>query len=311
MTGSSPNLTRDAQWPRLAFDEWRETGETLHMWTQVVGKLNVELAPFVNQLWQTALQLTARGLTTGPLPYQGRRLQADFDFVAHALRIVTSDGGDVALPLRPQSVADFYAEVMATLAGLEIDVQINTMPQEIPNPIPFEEDTTHASYDPEMVARWWAIMASSARVAAEHRRWFVGKASPVQFYWGSFDLSVTRYSGRPHPASPGSGYIYRVAESEQNWAAGFWPGSGVVDYPAYYAYAYPQPDGIAEAAVAPEAAFWSGGMREFLLPYEAVRAADDSATALTAFLQSTYAASATFGDWDRARLEIAEIPRPR
>lgn len=306
--GSS--LTREGRWPHLPLAEWSPTRDTLHMWTQIIGKLKVELAPFQNQLWHTALHLTARGLTTQPIPYGGGALQADFDFVEHNFIIATSAGGRKTMPLYSRSVAQFYAETMGCLEALGIAVQIDTTPQELPDPIAFETDTVHDSYDPEAVNRWWRILTSSARVMAEHRRWFRGKASPVHWYWGSFDLAVSRHNGEPAAPPPG-GYIYRVAEDEKNWAGGFWPGSGPVDYPAYYAYMYPQPDGLLEARIAPDAAFWSEEMHEFLLPYDAVRTADDPEAALMAFLQSTYAACADLAGWDRARLELKEIPKPR
>jgi Family of unknown function (DUF5996) len=308
---AAETLSREERWPALPHDAWAETRETLHMWTQIVGKLNVELAPFQNQLWHTALHLTARGLTTRPLPYGGSVFQVDFDFVDHNLAIDTGEGARKLMPLYPRSVAHFYDELMSCLRALGIDVRINTTPQEVPNPVPFEEDTIHASYDPHAVDRWWRIVTSTSQVMWEHRAWFRGKASPVHWYWGSFDLTATRHNGEPAAPPPGGGYIYRVAEDEKNWAAGFWPGSGSIDYPAFYAYMYPQPDGLAEAALAPEAAFWSAEMREFLLPYDAVRAADDPEAALMDFLQSTYVVSADLAGWDRERLELKEIPKPR
>jgi hypothetical protein len=295
----------------LPLGEWADTRDTLHMWTQVVGKLKVECAPFLNQLWHTALHLTERGLTTQPIPYEAGAFQVDFDFIDHLLVIATADNARKVVPLYPRSVANFYAETMACLAALGIEITINTMPQELPTPVPFEQDTVHASYDAGAVERWWRILSSSARVMAKHRSWFVGKASPVQFFWGSFDLTATRHNGEPAPVAPGSGYIFRVAENEKNWAGGFWPGSGPVDYPAYYAYMVPQQDGLPEARIEPEAGFWSTDMREFLLPYEAVRTADDPEAALMTFLQSTYAASADLAGWDRERLELKAIPRPR
>jgi hypothetical protein len=305
-----PSLSREERWPHLPLDEWVATRDTLHMWTQIVGKLKVELSPFQNQLWHTALSLTARGLTTQPIPNAGSVVQADFDFLDHNLVLLTGEGGRKVIPLYPRSVAHFYDETMACLEALGIAVQIDTTPQEIPDPIPFEADTVHDSYDPHAVNRWWRIQTSSARVMWEHRSWFRGKASPVHWYWGAFDLAATRHNGEPADPPPG-GYIFRVAEDEKNWAGGFWTGSGPIDYPAYYAYMYPQPDGLPEATVAPVAAFWSAEMREFLLPYDAVRTADDPEAALMAFLQSTYAASADLAGWDREGLELKEIPKPR
>ncbi len=302
--------SREERWPHLPLAEWAATRDTLHMWTQIVGKLKVELAPFQNQLWHTALHLTARGLTTQPIPYGGGSLQADFDFVDHNLDIVTSEGGRKTIPLYPRSVAHFYAETMGCLEALGVAIQIDTMPQELSDPVPFETDTTHDSYDSQAVNRWWRILTSSARVMGEHRSWFRGKASPVHWFWGSFDLAATRHNGEPAEPPPG-GYIYRVAEDEKNWAGGFWPGSGPIDYPAFYAYIYPQPDGLPEATIAPDAAFWSEEMHEFLLPYDAVRTADDPEGALMTFLQATYSAGADLAGWDRERLEFREIPKPR
>lgn len=311
-----PNLERsssapESHWPPLPLAAWRETRDTLHMFTQIAGKLKVELAPFQNQLWHTALHLTARGLTTGPLPAAGRDLQVDFDFLDHQMHLLVSTGGHESIPLYPRTVADFYAEAMAGLDALGVEVQIDPLPQEVPEPIPFPQDTRHASYDADAVQRWWRILAASARVLARQRSWFTGKASPVHFFWGSFDLTATRHNGEPHAIPANSGYLYRVSENEANWAGGFWTGSGTIDYPAYYVYMVPKPDGLESARVEPKGAFWSAELGEFLLPYDAVRTADDPEAALLAFLQSTYAAAADLAGWDRARLEIAEIPRPR
>jgi hypothetical protein len=298
-------------WPPLPLDQWRGTRDTLHLWTQIVGKLKVELAPFQNQLWHTALHLTEHGLTTGPIPCGSGAIQVDFDFAEHHLIIAANRGGRKVVPLYPRSVANFYEETMACLTALGIDVRINPLPQELPNPIPFQEDTVHASYDPEAVERWWRVVSSSARVLWEHRAHFTGKASPVHFFWGGFDLTATRHNGEPAPVAPGSGYIYRVAENEKNWAGGFWTGGSPVEEPVYYAYMVPKPDGFEAALVEPTDAFWSAELGEFVLPYDAVRGANDPAAALMAFLQSTYVKSADLAGWDRERLEIKEIPRPR
>ena len=304
-------LSRDERWPPLPLAEWRATYDTLRLWTQIVGKLKVELSPFQNQLWQTALQLTARGLTTLPLPYAGGVFQADFDFIDHHLHLVTSEGATKSIPLYPRSVAHFYDETVACLEALGVEVRINPTPQELPDPIPLDKDTTHDSYDALAVNRWWRIVSSSARVMWEHRAWYRGKASPVHWYWGSFDLNATRHSSRPAQPPPHGGYLLRVAEDEENWAAGFWPGSGPIDYPAFYAYVYPQPDGMPQARVEPEAAFWSAEMRELILPYDAVRTTADPEAALLTFLESSYVAGAELAGWDRERLEYQEIPRPR
>jgi hypothetical protein len=299
------------RWPPLDLEEWRATRDTLHLWTQIAGKLKVELAPFENHLWHTALTLTARGLTTGPLPVGQDVLQADFDFLDHNLTLSTGSGGRKVIPLYPHTVAQFYAEVMACLVALGTPVAINPMPQELPDAIPFDQDTIHESYDADAVERWWRILQSTSQVMEERRRWFTGKASPVLFYWGSFDLAIARYNGVPCAPPQAGGYIFRVAECETNWAAGFWPGSGAAAYSAFYAYAYPQPAGIEQAVVEPEHAFWSTEMREFLLPYEDMRTLPDPDTALRAFLQSTYEAAADLGGWDRELLELKAIPAPR
>ena len=299
------------RWPPLDLEEWHPTKDTLHLWTQVVGKLKVELAPFENHLWHTALTLTARGLTTGPLPVGHDVLQADFDFLDHNLTLSTGSGGRKVVPLYPRSVALFYAEVLACLEALGMPVVINPMPQELPDAIPFDQDTTHESYDAGAVERWWRILQSTSRVMEEHRRWFTGKASPVLFYWGSFDLAIVRYNGVPCASPKGGGYLFRVAECETNWAAGFWPGSGAAAYPAFYAYAYPQPADFEQAVVQPEHAVWSTEMREFLLPYEEMRTLPDPDAALRAFLESTYEAAADLSGWDRELLELKAIPAPR
>ncbi|MFT4037805.1 MAG: DUF5996 family protein [Thermomicrobiales bacterium] len=310
MTPTSPDLAAD-RWPPLPLDGWRETKDTLQLYTQIIGKLKVELAPFQNHLCQTALTLTARGLTTGPLPAGGDVLQADFDFHDHNLTLLTASGGRKVIPLYSRSVAEFHAEVLGCLAALGTPVVINPHPQELPGAIPFQEDTTHASYDPDAVRRWWRILLATSNVLESHRQWFTGKASPVLFYWGSFDLATARYNGVACAPPKHGGYLFRVAECETNWTAGFWPGSGAAPYPAFYAYAYPQPDGIETAAQLPDGALWSTDMREFLLPYEAMRASADPDATLWAFLQSTYEAAAELEGWDRAALEIAKIPRPR
>jgi uncharacterized protein DUF5996 len=306
-----PASDRSVRWPALDLDEWRDTRDTLHLWTQIVGKLKVALAPFENHLWHTGLTLTVRGLTTGALPLANDVLQADFDFHDHNLTLSTGRGGRKVVPLYPRSVALFYAEVMGCLEALGTPVAVDPMPQEIPGAIPFDQDTTHQSYDAGAVERWWRILQSTSQVLEEHRRWYTGKASPVLFYWGSFDLATARYNGIPCAPPKGGGYLFRVAECETNWAAGFWPGSGAANYSAFYAYAYPQPAGIEHAAVQPEHAFWSAEMREFLLPYDDVRTSADPDAALRAFLQSTYEAAADLSGWDRDLLELKAIPAPR
>lgn len=306
-----PTSNRANHWPPLDLEEWRGTRDTLHLWTQIVGKLKVELAPFQNHLWHTGLTLSARGLTTGPLPVANEVLQADFDFLDHNLTLSTGRGGRKVVPLYPRTVALFYDEVLACLDALGTPVVINPMPQELPGATPFDQDTIHQSYDHGAVERWWRILQSTSQVMEEHRRWFTGKTSPVLFYWGSFDLAIARYNGVPCEPPKGGGYLFRVAECETNWAAGFWPGSGAAEYAAFYAYAYPQPAGIERAKVQPDQAFWSTEMREFLLPYEDVRMLEDPDAAVRAFLQSTYVVAADLSGWDRERLELQAIPVPR
>jgi hypothetical protein len=306
-----PSHAHDDRWPALPLAEWGDTRDTLQLWGQLAGKLKVELSPFQNQLWQTAFQLTARGLTTGTIPFASFVFQVDFDFVDHNVEILTSKGGRKAIPLYPRSVAHFYDELMGCLTALDIDVRIDPMPQEVPNPISCAEDTIHASYDANAVNCWWRIATSSARVMWQHRAWFTGKASPVHFFWGGFDLAMTRHNGEPNPFPPRGSYIFRVAENEKNWAGGFWTGGDPIDFSTYYAYMVPKPDGLEDARVEPAAAFWSPELGEILLPYDAVRAADDPEATLMAFFQSTYAVSADLAGWDRERLEIKEIPRPR
>lgn len=310
-TAVPASRSRDERWPALTLAEWVAARDTLQLWGQVVGKVKVELAPFQNQLWHTALSLTARGLTTGPLSYAGGVCEVGFDFVDHNVDIVTSGGGRKSIPLYPRSVASFYEEFLACLAALGIEVKINPMSQELPVVINCANDTANASYLPDPVNRWWRIATASATVMWRHRSYFVGKASPVHFFWGGFDLTATRHNGEPHAVPPTSGYIYRWAENEKNWAGGFWTGSGPITDLAYYAYMVPKPEGFESAKVEPDAAYWSAELGEYILPYEAVRTADDPEATLMAFLQSTYAASADLAGWDRARLEINEIPKPR
>jgi len=289
-------------WPVLRFSEWQDTCATLHMWTQVVGKIRMEQTPLLNHWWNVALYVSASGLTTTAMPYQDRVFEIEFDFIEHQLHISCSDGASKSLALRPQSVADFYAEVMATLKELGIEVKIWTMPVEIPNPIRFEEDTVHASYDPEYANRFWRALVKMDEVFKQFRASFVGKSSPVHFFWGSFDLAVTRFSGRPAPERPGADLITREAYSHEVISHGFWPGNKDMEA-AFYAYAAPEPEGFSQAKVQPASAFYSSEMKEFFLPYEDVRKADSAPDTLTQFMQSTYEAGANLGKWDRASLE--------
>ncbi len=306
---TSPDANGPAEtWPGLPFEEWRETLATLHMWTQVVGKVRLAQAPLVNHWWQVPLYVTSRGLTTSPMPYQRSTFQVDFDFVEHRLRIETSLGDSVEFKLRPCTVADFYQEFMLNLYVLGLDeVKIWTTPVEVPDPIPFEQDETHKSYDPEYANRFWRALVQSERVFQQFRSGFAGKCSPVHFFWGSFDLAVTRFSGRrapEHPGTPGvADSITREAYSHEVSSAGFWPGGPALPEPIFYSYAYPEPEGFNAARVGPEAAYYNTDFKEFVLPYEAVRASEDPDAALLDFLQTTYEAAATQAHWDRASLE--------
>jgi hypothetical protein len=290
-------------WPELPLAAWQDTYDTLHMWTQVVGKVRLALSPRVNHWWEVALYVTARGLTTSPIPYKGEIFEVCFDFIVHQLIVHTSWGASKSVPLRPQTVASFYAEFMATLNSLGIKVKIWSTPVEVPDPIPFEKDIQHAAYDAEAAHRFWQILVSCDSVFKEFRAGFIGKDSPVHFFWGSFDLCVTRFSGRRAPDKPEADPITREAYSHEVISAGFWPGGGEIGGPAFYAYAAPEPAGFAEQAVQPAAAFYHAKMKEYLLMYDDVRKAESPAESLLSFLQSTYEAGANTGKWDRKELE--------
>src|SRR4051794_38744948 len=295
-------------WPELPTAAWRDTYATLHLWTQIVGKIRLTKAPWLNHSWHVALYVTARGLTTSPVPDGTRTFQIDFDFIDHVLRISTSDGAQRQFALPGKSVAGFYAATKAALAELGIAIMIDEMPNELPDPIRFSEDRGHAAYDADAVGRFLQILVNCDRVFKQFRTGFLGKASPVHFFWGSFDLAVTRFSGRRAPRHPGGvpnlpDAVACEAYSHEESSAGFWPGSGAVDYPAFYSYAYPEPAGFRTSKVRPEAAFFSDALGEFILPYDAVRTADDPDRALLDFLQSSYEAAAVAANWDRDALE--------
>jgi hypothetical protein len=290
-------------WPALPLDEWRDTRDTLHMWTQMVGKICLALTPPVNHFWNIALQVTARGLMTPPLPFDSRTFTMTFDFVAHELAIVFSDGTREGIPLRAQTVADFYRTLNETLHRRGVDVRIWTKPVEVPEPIRFEQDTTHRSYDPDAARRFWDVVLAIAPVLLDFRAQFIGKCSPVHFFWGSFDLAVTRFSGRRAPERPGADAITREAYSHEVISHGWWPGSAPVNEPAFYAYAVPEPEGLKTAAVEPAAAYYHNELSEFILPYDAVRRAADPEADLRAFLRTTYDGAARLARWDRATLE--------
>jgi len=296
-------------WPELPLAAWRETCATLHLWSQIIGKVRLMRTPWLNHSWHIALYVTPRGLTTSPIPDGTRTFQIDLDLIDHALRVSTSDGAARQFALAGQSVASFYAAIMAALAGLGIHVAIDEMPNELPEPIRFSQDNLHASYDPDAVRRFLQILVNTDRVFKQFRTSFLGKASPVHFFWGSFDLAVTRFSGRRAPRHPGgvphlSDDVVCEAYSHEVSSAGFWPGSGAIDYPAFYSYAYPEPAGFRATKVRPEA-FFSEAVGEFILPYDAVRTAADQDQALLDFLRSTYEAAANAAKWDRDALECA------
>jgi len=295
-------------WPPLPFAEWKDTAITLHMWTQIVGKIRLTRTPWINHSWHVTLYLTARGLTTSPIPHPAGIFEIRFDFIDHKLRILKSDGAVQVIELRPKSVAAFYREVMAALSELKIDTRINTTPNEVEPAIPFDQDDKHRSYDPEYANRFWRVLLQSARVFQEFRSRFCGKCSPVHFFWGSFDLAVTRFSGRPAPPHPGGvphlpDAITREAYSQEVSSLGFWPGNAGMPTPIFYSYAYPEPPGFAEAKVQPDAAVYEPKLREFILPYDAVRTAENPDKALLEFAQSAYDAASKLGKWDRASLE--------
>ena len=298
---------RDRFWPALPFEEWRETLATLHMWTQVVGKVRLAQAPHLNHWWQVPLYVTPSGLTTSPMPYGQRTFQIDFDLIEHRLSIETNGGDGRALELAPRTVADFYGEFMSLLKELGLDVKIWTTPVEVENPIPFEQDETHKSYDPEYVERFRRALVQCERVFQRFRSGFAGKCSPVHFFWGSFDLAVTRFSGRrapEHPGAPGvADSITREAYSHEVSSAGFWPGGPALPEPIFYSYAYPEPAGFKDARVRPAAAHYNTDFKEFVLPYEAARTSENPDMELMFFLQDTYEAAANLGKWDRAALE--------
>jgi hypothetical protein len=295
-------------WPALPFAEWKDTAITLHMWTQIIGKIRLTLSPWTNHSWHVTLYVTSRGLTTSPIPRGTSTFEIRFDFIDHELRILKSDGAARVLKLRPQPVAKFYREVMNALAEMELPVTINMTPNEIENPVSFDQDEEHRSYDREYANRFWRVLVQSDRVFKEFRSRFCGKCSPVHFFWGSFDLAVTRFSGRPAPPHPGGvphlpDEITREAYSQEVSSLGFWPGNAAAPTPIFYSYAYPEPPAFAEAKIQPDAAFYEAKLREFILPYDAVRTAERPDEVLLDFAQSAYDAASELGKWDRAALE--------
>ena len=295
-------------WPELAYTEWSDTLATLHMWTQIVGKIRLTLTPWTNHSWHVPLYVTARGLGSSLIPYKSSAFEINFDFIDHALSIQTTAGSSRQLALEARTTADFYDDIMDKLRSLGIDVNIYTTPSEIPDAIPFEQDTVHRHYDPVYAQRFWQTLVQVDRVFNMFRARFIGKCSPVHFFWGSFDLAVTRFSGREAPPHPGGvpnfpDWVAREAYSHEVCSAGFWPGGPGYEQAAFYAYAYPTPEGFSEAGIRPDDATWSGDLGEFLLPYSAVQSAASPDDVLLDFLQSTYEAAADLANWDRAALE--------
>ncbi len=298
----------NGSWPALPFAEWKETAATLHMWTQIVGKVRLALTPWLNHSWHVTLYLTARGLTTSPIPHGTALFEMRFDFIDHHLRILKDNGEQRIIELRPRSVADFYQETMRALQELGLSVKIDLLPNEITDPIPFDRDEQHRSYHPEYAHRFWKVLLQTDRVFKQFRARFIGKCSPVHFFWGSFDLAVTRFSGRPAPPHPGGvphlpNAVAREAYSHEVSSAGFWAGNEAMPQAVFYSYAYPMPEGFAEAKAEPSTATWNSTLREVVLPYDEVRTASDPDKLLLSFLQSTYEAAAKLGKWDRQALE--------
>jgi hypothetical protein len=292
----------DTGWPDLAYDAWKETYATLHMWMQVVGKIALAQAPPINHSWGVALHLTSRGVSTHLLPHDARAFTIEFDFVVHQLLVRISDGTVQTLPLTNQSVAHFYRAVIHLLERSGLGVRVWSMPVEIPNPIRFEDDTIHHTYDPAAANRWWQILTRIAPVFNERRSDFLGKSSPLHLFWGGLDLALSRFSGRPAPPRDGPAFM-REAYSHEVISHGFWPGSEPLLEPAFYAYMVPEPAGLKDAAVQPSAAYYHRELGEFILPYEAVRLASDPAAPIRSFIDSTYDRAATLGGWDRAALD--------
>jgi hypothetical protein len=292
-------------WPALPWEEWKDTATTLHMWMQVVGKTRLALTPRENHWWNVPLYVTPRGLSTWSIPYDDDLFDVEFDFVDHHLHVRVSSGESSAIALRPQSVAAFYREYLELLRSFGIELKINAKPVEVADPIPFAEDYGHASYDKLAVHRFWRILQTADTLFKRFRAEFLGKSSPVHFFWGSFDLAVTRFSGRPAPPRPGADAITREAYSHEVISAGFWPGNGGFGAPAFYCYAAPEPIGLKQAQVSPARAAYSGDLNEFLLKYDDVRKADSPDEAVLEFLQTSYEAAANLAGWDRAALERA------
>lgn len=305
---------RSEAWPTLSLDAWSDTCATLHLWMQIIGKIRLVQSPWVNHSWHTTLYVTARGLTTGPVPYGDRVFQIDLDFIDHVLSVLSNDGRSGRVALQPQSVATFYAKLMDELEKLGLPVDIDRMPNEVPDPISFDTDETHRAYDRDYANRFWRILVQADRVFKIFRAPFIGKCSPVHFFWGAADLAVTRFSGRRAPEHPGGiphlpDWVTREAYSDEVSSCGFWPGGGPIPYAAFYSYAYPEPRGFASASVQPDGAFYSDALHEFILPYDSVREAASPDDTLLQFLESTYTAAADLAEWDRDALERRRGPK--
>jgi hypothetical protein len=301
-------------WPAIPLEAWSDTHATLHMWLQIVGKIRLALSPWVNHSWNATFYVTARGLTTSPVPHGSRVFQIDFDFIVHQLRVLASDGAAGGFELRPQTVSVFYGKLLGEMARLQLPVTIHARPNEVLEPIPFDQDDVHTAYDAAAVNKYWGALVQADRVLKEFRARFIGKSSPVHYYWGAPDLAVTRFSGRTAPQHPGGvpnlpDRISREAYSHEVSSCGFWAGGGAIPYPAFYSYAYPEPRGFADANVRPAGAYYSSDLREFILPYDVVRKSADPDDTLLKFLQSTYEAAASLGRWDRRSLERNHDPR--
>jgi hypothetical protein len=307
------NRSTTSDWPDLPFEELSETAATLHLWTQVVGKIRLTQTPWTNHSWHVPLYVTARGLGTSLIPYGGRAFELEFDLLQQRLVIQVTDGAQRSLPLEPGSVSTFYASLLETLSGLGFEIRIHTTPSEVADGVPFEKDTKERPYDRGLATRFWRALVQMDRVFKEFRARFIGKCSPVHFFWGSFDLAVTRFSGREAPPHPGGipnfpDWVAREAYSHEVSSAGFWPGGSGVEQPSFYSYAYPAPDGFSKARVSPSAAYWSNALGEFLLSYDDVRTATSPDDVLLSFLQSSYEAAANLAKWDRAALERELVP---
>lgn len=304
-----------ADWPELPFEAWKDTCATLHRWIQIVGKIRLTRTPWMNHSWHVPLYATARGLTTSPIPYGARSFQIDFDFIDHRLLILANDGASRAIALQPRTVADFYQDVFANLRQLGFEITIHKSPNEVSDPIPFDRDDVHASYDADAANRFWRALVQADRVMKEFRVRFIGKCSPVHFFWGSFDLAVTRFSGRRAPEHPGGvpncpDWVTREAYSHECSSCGFWPGAEAVPYPVFYSYSYPEPPGFGTAPIPAGSGRYDPALREFILPYDDVRRAPSPDALLLDFLQGSYEAAANQARWDRAELEWTGPPKP-